>query len=570
MPRIPTLDAPSVAPSITPGARFDAPQMGNPAAEQAQRSGQAISAAGDALQNLQIEFTKPIVREAMNSAVNIGMEFETGDGGFMHLKGKDAVGREVPLDVEYANAYRDRLNEIKDKLPNQMAKDAFSAEAATMVQRFGQRVTSHMVREQGAYQQSQLEGQAATGALLMTERFDSPEEWANGRNAVLEAVSEANKGMAPEYVTEQARARLSPTHAAIVSQMLGAGQAQAAQDYFAKVSDDLTSEAKAKLSAAIATSATEIEGQQAAREVIAGAGQDWTLRDIDQKLVERFGSNPKALNEARQEAKYQRDLMDSAKRETEAQLLGPIQSAVADARLNGRNVDKNALAKQLGLMRVTRPDLYERASSIIDAHNDELRNERQASEDRARAARDRALRDGAKGDAASTAAWYTLKTNPAALRAADLLAMRSNGILGEKHFNDLVVDQSALVSKKLDDGNILSDKAAVDLVLNGAKIATDGKNMDAQKLGLFYERFNQRVKESGIVKPTQEQKVAIARELLAEVVKKNDYWFDSKAPAFSVSVPAFDRTQIIAALRAAGKPVTEANIVNLYQAGQKK
>jgi len=414
MPRIPTLEAPSVAPSITPGARFDAPQMGSPAAEQAQRSGQAISAAGDALQNLQIEFTKPIVREAMNSAVNIGMEFETGDGGFIHLKGKDAVGREVPLDVEYANAYRDRLNEIKDKLPNQMAKDAFSADAATLVQRFGQRVTSHMVREQGAYQQSQLEGQAATGSRLMAERFDSPEEWANGRNAVLEAVSEANKGMAPEYVTEKARAMLSPTHAVIVSQMLGAGQAQAAQDYFAKVSDDLTSEAKVKLSAAIATSATEIEGQQAAREVIAGAGADWTLRDIDQKLVERFGSNPKALNEARQEAKYQRDLMDSAKRETEAQLLGPIQSAVADARLNGRNVDKNALAKQLGLMRVTRPDLYEKASSIIDAHNDELRNERQAADERMRGLSNRSAEENA------VAIKWDMVLNPDKYRNADM------------------------------------------------------------------------------------------------------------------------------------------------------
>jgi len=348
-----------------------------------------------ALQNLQIEFTKPIVREAMNSAINIGMEFETGDGGFMHLKGKDAVGREMPLDIEYAKAYQSRLDEIKDKLPNQMAKEAFAAETGNLVRSFHGRVTNHMVKEQGVYQQSQLEGQAATGARLMTERYDSPEEWANGRNAVYEAVSEANKGMDPEYIAEQARARLSPTHAVIVSQMLGAGQAQAAQGYFAKVSDDLTGEAKAKLSAAIATSATEIEGQQAAREAIATAGADWTLRDIDQKLVERFGSNPKALSQARQEAKYQRDLMDSAKRETEAQLLGPVQAAVADARLNGRRVDRNALKGQLGMMRVTRPDLYEKASAIIDANDDELRNEQQAAGERIRGLSNRSAEENA-------------------------------------------------------------------------------------------------------------------------------------------------------------------------------
>ena len=373
----------------------------------------------------------------------------------------------------------------------------------------------------------------------------------------------------PEYVTEKARAMLSPTHAVIVSQMLGAGQAQAAQDYFAKVSDDLTSEAKVKLSAAIATSATEIEGQQAAREVIAGAGADWTLRDIDQKLVERFGSNPKALNEARQEAKYQRDLMDSAKRETEAQLLGPIQSAVADARLNGRNVDKNALAKQLGLIRVTSPDLYEKASSIIDAHNDELRNERQASEDRARAARDRALTNGAKGEEASAASWYYLKINPAALRVTDLMKLRTSGVLSEKHFNNLVEDQSSLRNKKLDDSSVLSDKAAVDLVLNGASIETTGKDIDPQKLGMFYERFDQRVREAG--KPlSQQEKVDIARELLGEVAKKREYWFNGTQHAFQVSIPAPERAKIITALQRAGKPVTETNITTLYQAGQSK
>lgn len=569
MPRIPTLDAPSVAPSITPGARFDAPQMGNAAAEQAQRTGQAMASASDALQNLQVEFTKPIVREAMNSAINIGMEFETGDGGFMHLKGKDAVGREVPLDIEYAKAYQSRLDEIRDKLPNQMAKEAFAAETGNLVRSFHGRVTNHMVKEQGVYQQSQLEGQAATGARLMTERYDSPEEWANGRNAVYEAVSEANKGMDPEYIAEQARARLSPTHAVIVSQMLEAGQAQAAQDYFAKVSDDLTGEAKAKLSAAIATSATEIEGQQAAREAIATAGPDWTLRDIDQKLVERFGSNPKALSQARQEAKYQRDLMDSAKRETEAQLLGPVQAAVADARLNGRRVDRNALKGQLGMMRVTRPDLYEKASAAIDAHDDELRNERQAAEDRARAARDLALQNGVKGEESSASAWYTLKTNPAALRAADLMAMRSAGVLSERHFNNLAEDQSSLRAKKMDDSSILSDKAAVDMVLNGAKIETSGKNIDPQKLGMFYERFNQRVREAG--RPlNQQEKVDVARDLLGEVVKKREYWFDTTQKAFEIAVPPTERAAIISALRRAGKPVTEANITTLYQSWQSK
>ena len=177
------------------------------------------------------------------------------------------------------------------------------------------------------------------------------------------------------------------------------------------------------------------------------------------------------------------------------------------------------------------------------------------------------MRDGAKGDEASTSAWYTLKTNPSALRVTDLFTLRTKGILSEKHFNDLVGDKKSLMEKRTSDENILSDKAAVDMVLNAAKIDT-GKDGDPAKLALFYERFNQRVREAG--KPLdQAGKVAIARELLGEVVKERSYWFDTQH-AFEVAVPPADRAQIIVALRRAGKPITETNIVNLYQAGQKK
>lgn len=331
---------------------------------------------------------------------------------------------------------------------------------------------------------------------------------------------------------------------------------------------DLSQEQKSRLNGVLEPIETERTGIAAAQSVIKQAGADWSIRQVDDALVSILGNDQRALEYARKEVRYQRDIDEASKREAESELMRPVDALLGDARLGGKAISRDQASSVLSPLRLRSPEAYAKASALIDAHNDEIRSERQAAEDRARAAHERALRDGAKGDEASTSAWYTLKTNPSALRVTDLLSLRTNGVLSEKHFNDLVGDKKSLIEKRTSDESILSDKAAVDMVLRGAEIET-GKDGDPKKLAMFYERFNQRVRESGVALD-QAGKIAIARELLGEVAKERAYWFDTTQRAFEVAVPAGDRAQIIAALRLEGKPVTETNIVKLYQEGQKK
>lgn len=331
---------------------------------------------------------------------------------------------------------------------------------------------------------------------------------------------------------------------------------------------DLSQEQKSRLNGVLEPIETERTGIAAAQSVIKQAGAGWSIRQVDDALVSILGNDQKALEYARKEVRYQRDIDEASKREAESGLMRPVDALLGDARLGGKAISRDQASSVLSPLRLRSPEAYAKASALIDAHNDEIRSERQAAEDRARSAHERALRDGAKGDEASTSAWYTLKTNPSALRVADLLTLRTKGVLSEKHFNDLVGDKKSLMEKRASDESILSDKAAVDMVLKGAKIET-GKDGDPAKLAMFYERFNQRMREAG--KPLdQAGKVAIARELLGEVVKERSYWFDTTQRAFEVSIPTDSRARAIEYLRSKGLPVTEKNIIYTYQNGRAK
>lgn len=575
MPRVPVMDPGIPAPGITPSARFDAPRAVNTAAGQSMRAGQALDAAAELAGKVERDakalIDRPIFEDAVTRAMSIQMELESGDAGFIHAKGRDALQRNsgMPLPEEYDEAYASRLQEIRDGLPNEAVKSAFDRQMPAMRRTLMIRANDHMVKQQDEYNISVQQGKAEVGGRLVVERFDDPEQWAMGRAGVADAVRALNPGMDKDAVEGEVRKAMTPLHKQVISRMTEAGKVTAARDYFARpeVQAEMTDEANTLVSGVLTVAESDMEGQQAAREVIA-ASPGASMKELDAALVTRFGSNLKALDAARQEIKYQRDLEETSRRETEAALMRPVDSLIGDARLGGQAISRDQASSVLSPLRLRSPEAYAKASALIDAHNDEIRSERQAAEDRARAAHERALRDGAKGDEASTSAWYTLKTNPSALRAADLLTLRTKGVLSEKHFNDLVGDKKSLIEKRATDESILSDKAAVDMVLDGAKIKT-GKDGDQARLALFYERFNQRMREAG--KPLdQAGKVAIARELLGEVVKERSYWFDTTQRAFEVAVPPADRAQIIVALRRAGKPITETNIVNLYQAGQKK
>lgn len=306
--RVPVATESTVAPSITPGVRFNAPQVSNAGMEQVQQAGNAITgAAGAAAKewaDAAATANKSIYEEAVTNGLSIQMELESGDAGFANFKGKDALLRQSgkPLAAEYDDEYAKRLTEIRDALPNQAVKDAFDLQMPAMRRTLMTRANAHMVRQQEAHDISVQQGKAEVGGRLMVNRFDDPEQWAIGRSGVADAVRTLNKGMDKDAVEGEVRKALTPLHKQVISRMTEAGMVGAARDYFAKpeVQAEMTDEAKTLVSGVLTVAGVEAEGLSAAESAYAQFGPD-KPKEADDWLISTLKASPKALNEARRQ-----------------------------------------------------------------------------------------------------------------------------------------------------------------------------------------------------------------------------------------------------------------------------
>jgi len=222
MPRVPVMDPGIPAPGITPSARFDAPRAVNTAAEQSARMGQALEGAANLAGKVELDakalVDRPIYDEAVTQGLSLQLELESGDAGFMHAQGKDALFRESgkPLGAEYDEVYASRLQEIRDGLPNEAVKSAFDRQIPVMRRELRAKADAHMVKQQDAYNISVQQGKAEVGGRLVTDHFDDPERWSMGRAGVADAVRQLNKGMDADAVDGEIRKALTPLHQQVI------------------------------------------------------------------------------------------------------------------------------------------------------------------------------------------------------------------------------------------------------------------------------------------------------------------------------------------------------------------
>lgn len=383
--RVPVATESTVSPSITPGVRFNAPQVSNAGMEQVQQAGNAIQQGAQAYGKVQADILQDANRlrldDAMTQAQQVRLQ-RLQEAKL--LRGKDALYRgEKPLDEEFDGLLNQDLEAIGKTLGNDAQRQAWALESGAMRRQFRGEVAGHMAAEYKTYDSEVQQGKIATGLQMMQQSYDNPNDWNMARGVISDAVARVNAGSPPEYLKSKTTEALTPGHVSVVQSMLQGGQVQAARDYFARpdVQGELTPEARARLSGVLTTSVNDMEGQQAARDVMS-TNPGASMKELDAALVARFGSNLAALDVARREIKYQRDLEETSKQETESALMRPVDSLLGDARLSGQSISRNQASAVLSPLKFSNPEAYAKATALIDAHNDEIRNERQAAEDR--------------------------------------------------------------------------------------------------------------------------------------------------------------------------------------------
>lgn len=126
----------------------------------------------------------------------------------------------------------------------------------------------------------------------------------------------------------------------------------------------------------------EVATGEFARELM--ADPTVTLSEAVKQAEAKFAKNPAQLKMARQELSYQFELRRTEKAEQEEKLLEPVNTLLGDALRAGRPIGQKESSRVLDPVRGN-PEAYAKASKLIDAHNDEVRNERRSAESHARA-----------------------------------------------------------------------------------------------------------------------------------------------------------------------------------------
>lgn len=172
--------------------------------------------------------------------------------------------------------------------------------------------------------------------------------------------------------------------------------------------------------------------------------------------------------------------------------------------------------------------------------------------------------------------YYALKRDPQVLAGTNLGALRDK--LGDTEFKQLVNEQQDIRQGKTEDlTRLRNGKDVLNQMMREVGIDPTPKDTDkegAAVVGRIWNAFEARVREreqaTGKKLSTDEQK-AIAGQLFSTVQIDRSLWFNKDAPAAAVgptqrvAVPDTDRKQIIEALRARGRPVTDDAIQSLYR-----
>ena len=572
MPKIPTYDSPQVMPGAAPTPQFQAPQVDQLLTGQrqigglAQANSQFTQQVGAIAADMQQRAT---VQKLTDSEAKLTEALSAFNTEARQRLGENAKGL-----TKDAQDYWDKtVKSISDGLEDDVQRNAFARIAARRHPTFTSGIAGH------EFEQGKTAANAA-GEASINQSIGAAAAAANGGMTpqaqadiaankdsmlrTLKATLEANglQGTLPE----KQMAMTTKLHAEVIQALLPKDPDQAKAWYYGN-KKEIDGKAQVEIEKMLDTTGSLVKAQKVAGELYAqgmdyAAASEYAAKNYEGKQLELIRHE---LKTREQERKLGEELRDQ-------KMLESAQTILAEATAKGRWIPQSVIDSETVRLK-SRPELQLQVLAKIAAHNEHVQNLADAAKARARANAERM-----QPSDAQVTNWYGLKTDAETLRTVNLQTMYNAGQLNLKQFNDLVGDQQQLRKGGITEDNILGDKAAVDLVLKGAKIETTGKSADPALLAKFYERYNSAVKAEG-KDVTQARKIEIARGLLNQVAVERDYWYGTtEKPAFNVAptdrvradktaVPSVDREKIIGALRRQGLPVTEESIKALYIKG---
>lgn len=482
-----------------------------------------------------------------------------GKTGALTKRGKESFGLPEPT----LKTFDERAAEIEGRLTTPAQKEAFRLLAAQQRTSINTQVQRHIAGEMKTYAAETNKAALETTINNVATHYLDParieQERKFGLAVILSDTDTA--GLPPEAVKLRAQTWDSTVHRAVVERFASSGNPTKAMEYLDANRDRLLPDDAAKLDNTLKPLAEAQQGFEAAGEVFATAGEGARLDELLRGVRERFADSPGARKHAESEIRSLYQAREESQRQGIEDAENAVYSYLAKVKLNGGTPSRSDVPAEAwaALSKVAPEKVSQIAGAILSGQ--------EHATDRARTSRER-VETTTTTDNLTT--WGLLKTDPFTLRNTNLDALLTQAKINKSQYQDLITDQLAIKQGKGEkEAQLLSDKAAVDLVLQAVGIS---QKKNPEQYGKFYDAMSARMRtfegETG-KRPRQEDVKNMARGLLGEVTQERSWWVDKTVPAFDadvekVIVPVADRSAIRKALETNGLPVTEEAIRQTY------
>lgn len=249
--RVPVATESTVAPSITPGVRFNAPQVSNAGMEQVRQAGNAIQQGAQAYGKVQADILQDANRSQLKAGVNQLVDRRTGLlTEIAQLKGENALKRPGGLSLpdEFADRLKKDADGIAAGLGNDIQRTAFAEESTQLISQLRGIATDHMIKQHSAFSLEQDKASIATAFRQGVSQYWNDELVGQSVNAITSAVDSMSQreGWDKTIRDSKLAEALSPLHAAVIGERLRAGDIAGAKKYLSDNSSVMAADARAE------------------------------------------------------------------------------------------------------------------------------------------------------------------------------------------------------------------------------------------------------------------------------------------------------------------------------------
>lgn len=476
------------------------------------------------------------------------------NNGVLNKRGKDAIGVTESAQVEYD----DKISEIEGSLlSNDRQKSAYRRQATAMRGDFDLTLQRHVATEIRNYDKEEFSNFIKSSQDRAALNYRDPMLVAAETESIRqEALKFARRnGLGPQWAERFTSDTVSATHVAVIDRMLANNQDSLAREYYKVVAPALTGVDATRVEKAVQAGVLRGESQRKADEILAGNPD---RADINARV--RKIDNPELRDAVQQRVDAELARRDQAQRDDQENVM------TAMATMIDRGALVHNLKGQLSWQNLT---VAQRSS--LEAY--------------ARA------RERGENIQTDWSTYYELTTMAATTATQDKF-MKTNLLqyrdkLGDAEFKQLVQIQGALRSRddrqdtKLLLNGMRTTKQIVDDSLAAVNIdPTPKPGSDASKrVAQFRRIIDEKIiafKKANNREPNDTEVQELVDSLLVKgKVKGSGLIFDDTALAFEADpnklfvvsikdVPPNEVTKIRQALTRAGRPVTDADVLKLY------